>query len=317
MERVLRLTVVTALSLRHRVEKCSFSADGKRMGVCLGDFSIRVYDCACDIESSAHAEKPSSPALNSTLQNPCVLKGHGSNVWSINFSHDSLLLCSSSSDKIVRVWHLEKQENIFTFTQHTDIVWCCSFVPCQPDLVTSGSSDKTVKIWNYITGEVLHNLNSYTDAVETLSLSRDGTKLCTRSRDGRVVLWSNMFTSEDEVPAHIVLYQTDEWIRCVHFSEFDSNLLITNGGSNAVLIWDINDATSGRDNIVPQNLTEVATNSASCNERKTVRFAETNIERTVPRLELQGHLNTVWDACFAVINEITLVISCSGDRSLR
>ena len=321
MEGVLGLTVVNALSLRHRVEKCVYSDDGKRMAACLGDFSVRVYgiaDGACDYESSAHADKPGSPAPNPTLQNPFVLKGHGSNVWSINFSHDSLLLCSSSSDKTVRVWHLEKQENIFTFIQHTDIVWCCSFVPCHPNLVASGSSDKTVKIWDYITGEVLHDLNSYSDAVETLSLSRDGTRLCTGSRDGRVVVWSNIFKNEDEAPAHLVLYQMDKWIRCVRFSEFDSNLLITSGGSNAVLVWDLNDATSVRDNVATQDLAEVVTNSASCSERKTVQFVETNIETgTQPKLELQGHLNTVWDACFAVSNEANIVISCSGDRSLR
>ena len=163
----------------------------------------------------------------------------------------------------------------------------------------------------------MYNLNSYSDAVETLSFSKDGTKLCTGSRDGRVVLWSDIFTSEDEAPAHIVLYQTDEWIRCVRFSEYDSNLLITNGGSNSVLIWDLNNVTSVRDDVATQSLAEVVTNSATYNERKSVRFAETNIERTVPKLELQGHLNTVWDMCFAVINQITLVISCSGDRALR
>ena len=322
MEGVVSLAVVKALSFRHRVEKCVYSTDGKRMAACLGDFSLRIYeiaDCACDNESPAHADKPGSPALSS-LQNLCILKGHSSNVWSIKFSQDSLLLCSCSSDRTVRVWHLEKQKSFFTFTQHSDIVWCCSFVPYHPNLVASGSSDKTVKIWNYSTGETVHDLKLYTDAVETLSFSRDGTKLCTGSRDGMVVLWSNISPEVDVAPSHLVLYQTKEWIRFVCFSEYDSDLLTTSGSSNVVLVWDLSD-------IAPTDITESPAETSDSTPIRTVRFAESADENVhvhiqKPKLELQGHLNTVWDSCFAAIshsdNEVrNFIISCSGDRSLR
>lgn len=314
-EDVITLVVVKALSLKHRVERCVYSEDGKRIAACMGDFSLRVYeivDCAAD-KSSAHAAPPGSPAQNSsyTLQNLCTLKGHSSNVWDINFSQDTHLLCSASSDKTVRVWQLAKQENLFTFTQHSDIAWCCSFVPYHPHLVASGSSDKTVKIWNYSTGEIMHDLHLYGDAVETLSFSKDGTKLCTGSRDGKVVLWSDIFSE----PVYSVLYETDEWIRFVSFSESDNDLLITSGSSNKVLVWDVKDVTFTSS--VAESLDSVS---------KTAHFAETTeapTEGLKPKIELQGHLNTVWNSCFALINYShsenirSLVISCSGDRSLR
>lgn len=320
MEEDITLVVVKALSLKHRVERCVYSRDGKHIAACMGDFSLRVYevdDCACDYKSPAHAAPPGSPAQNSscTLQNLCILKGHSSNVWDINFSQDTHLLCSASSDKTVRVWHLANQKTLFTFAQHSNIVWCCSFVPYHPHLVASGSSDKTVKIWNYSTGEVIHDLHLYGDAVETLSFSRDGTKFCTGSRDGKVVLWSDICSEPDKF---LVLYETDEWIRFVSFSESDNDLLITTGSSNTVLVWDLKDVTFTGSVASPVK----PLHSLS----ETVHFAETTdtpMEGLKPRMELQGHLNTVWGSCFAVINHshsennLKLVISCSGDRSLR
>lgn len=320
-----RLTVVKALSLRHRVEKCVYSTDGKRLVACLGDFSVKIYDVvdrACDKESATHAdEQPSNPAPfsspTSTLRTLCILRGHSSNVWSIHFSQDTLLLCSSSSDKTVKIWNLETEESVFTFTQHTDIVWCCSFVPCHTSLVASGSSDKTVKIWDYITGSILYDLKQYySAAVEALSFSRDGTKLCTGSQDGRIILWRNMFPKGAEAPNKLVLYQANDWIRFVCFSEHDSNLLVSDGGSNTVLVWDLSDVT---DNLA-------ADQASDCGIKK-VRFAETpdstgmdsEVSSLKPKVELKGHLNTVWDACIVPDsnNRVNIVITCSGDRSLR
>ena len=319
-----RLTVVKALSLRHRVEKCVYSTDGTRLAACLGDFSVKIYDvvdCACDNEWSTHADKVSSspaPISSPTLRSLCSLKGHSSNVWSIHFSQDSHLLCSSSSDKTVKVWNLSTHESFFTFTQHSDIVWCCSFVPCHTNLVASGSSDKTAKIWDYTTGTVLYDLKqSYSEAVETLSFSRDGTQLCTGSRDGRIVLWKKMFPKVAEAPDKLVLYQANDWIRFVHFSECDSNLLVTDGGSNTVLVWDLT--------VVTDNL---KSHQPSGSGVKRVRFADTlgstgvdtmvEVPSLKPKVELKGHLNTVWDACIvAASDKVNLVITCSGDRSLR
>ena len=235
MESEVRLQVVKALSLKHRVEKCTYSTDGKRIAVCLGDFSIRIYELSADKPS-----RSSSPAL----QLFCSLKGHASSVWSVGFSPDSHLLCSGSSDKTVRVWNLGKRESVFTFTQHSDTVWCCGFLPCSSSLVASGSSDRTVKIWNHVSGDILHNLNTYSGAVESLSFSRDGTKLCTGSRDGRVVLWTNVSTKATADPVHLVLYEGEEWIRVVEFSKHDENLLLTSGSSNTVLVWDLSKLSS-------------------------------------------------------------------------
>ena len=313
MEEVITLVVVKALSLKHRVERCVYSRDGKHIAACMGDFSLRVYEVVDNYKSPAHAASPGSPAQNSsyTLQNLCTLKGHSSNVWDISFSQDTHLLSSASSDKTVRVWQLAKQETSFTFTQHSDIVWCCSFVPYHSHLVASGSSDKTVKIWNCNTGEVIHDLHLYGEAVETLSFSKDGTKFCTGSRDGKVVLWSDIFSE----PVYSVLYESDEWIRFVSFSDSDNDLLITSGSSNTVLVWDLKDVTfTGRVASPVEPLDSVT---------KTSETTDAPTEGLKPKIELQGHLNTVWNSCFALINYSrsenirSLVISCSGDRSLR
>ena len=292
------LTVARALSLKHRVEKCAWSADRKRLAVCLGDFSVRVYDCACDGGGSP------------TLQHACSLRGHTASVWSAGFSQDSLLLCSGSSDKTVRVWSLSRRENVSTFTLHSDTIWCCSFMPGSTELVASGSSDKTVMIWNHATGEVLHSLDTYSEAVESLSFSRDGTRLCTGSRDGRLVLWTGVSPKASLAPVQVELYQGEEWIRFVEFSQHLNDLLLTNGDSNSVLVWDLS------------NLATPHTSSTKPGS-KTVRFADSvvsseKLHSLQPVMELKGHLNTVWDACFATNSSgKKLVITCSGDRTLR
>ena len=319
MEEVVSLVVMEALSLRHRVERCVVSADGKRMSACLGDFSVRVYeivDCASD--AGAAGQGSPAPLPDSSLyalRLLCSLKGHSSSVWTCYFSQDATLLCSCSSDKTVRLWHLERQEVCFVFTQHSDVAWCCSFVPCRSGFVASGSSDKTVKIWNHDTGEVVHNLSVYDGAVEALSFSKDGTKLCTGSRDGKVVIWTNMFS--EVAPVHMILHQTEEWIRFVSFSQYCTNLLITGGNSNAVLVWDLNDVTFADSEACPSK------DSENFEGKKAVTFEDLPDKEVLkPKLELLGHLNTVWDSCFAQIRHTDddvsdLIISCSGDRSIR
>ena len=317
-EGTVRLKVLEALSLKHRVEKCTHSTDGKRIAVCLGDFSVRIYDEATSDSAHAEDEQESRPSLRLF----CTFKGHTLNVWSAGFSADSRLLCSGSSDMTVRVWHLEKQESVFTFTQHSDTVWCCSFMPCSSDLVASGSSDKTVKIWNHVTGELLHNLNTYNGVVESLSFSKDGTKLCTGSRDCRVILWTNVSPKTNVTPDNLVLYEGEEWIRFVAFSKHDQNLLLTSGSSNTVLMWDLSEVSLTEQQTPVTSKTPSQT--ASRKTLKTVRFSD-EVESGQrlkkvhsPILELKGHLNTVWDACFAAASsDLDLVITCSGDRSLR
>lgn len=311
MDEAVSLTVVRALTLRHRVERCAFSIDGKRMAVCLGDYSVRVYET-----SSAHAaDGPGSPA-HACSSDParslhflCSLKGHSSNVWSASFSGNGTLLCSCSSDKTVRVWHLGRQENCFTHSQHSDTVWCCSFAHSLPDHVVSGSSDKTVKIWNYETGEIVQNLTAYDGPVETLSFSKDCSRLCTGSRDGRIVVWSNIFTGV--APKYVVLFVAENWIRFVSFSSFCSNLLATSGNHNTILVWDLDEVFTSSE------VVDTASSALTSNDTNTP------VETFKPKLVLHGHLNTVWDSCFAQIRspgteEVnTFLVSCSGDRSIR
>ena len=256
----------------------------------------------------------------------CALRGHASNVWSVGFSaNDSHpLLCSGSSDKTVCIWRLmpqrQQERAAFTFARHSGTVWCCGFVPGSPDLVASGSSDKTLQIWSHATGEVLHCLATYNEAVESLSFSRDGTKLCTGSRDCRVVLWTNLITAASEAPVEFVLYQGEEWIRLVEFSKRDDDLLLTSGNLNSVLVWDLSKVPSPK---APQQ-TQSTTHRT---DSKAVRFADNEdkgavsnvvFETVQPIMELTGHFNTVWDACFVTsTSDHRLIASCSGDRSLR
>ena len=334
---VVDLSVAGALNLRHRVERCTFSVDANRIAVCLGDFSVRVYATrSAHVANDGGTSPAPTPSCIDTshtthaLSLLCSLKGHTSSVWGVDFSRDGTLLCSCSSDKTVRVWNLERQEMCLKHMEHSDTVWCCSFVHSPPDYVVSGSSDKTVKIWNIHTRDIVQCLNIYDGAVETLSFSRDWTQLCTGSRDGKIVIWTNIFSKA--TLTYRVLYVAEEWIRFVSFSSFHPGLLATSGNCRSILVWDLE---SDDFKYSDSDASKVATNS-SCTDKimrtsdyinisggPSYRERDMPVKTVEPKLVLQGHLNTVWNSCFAHIgkpgtNEIKmLLVSCSGDRSIR
>ncbi|KAL0336830.1 UNVERIFIED_CONTAM: WD repeat-containing protein 44 [Sesamum calycinum] len=76
----------------------------------------------------------------------CTFKGHQEDVLDLSWSKSQLLL-SSSMDKTVRMWDLEKKSCLKMFA-HNDYVTCIQFNPVDDNYFLSGSLDGKVRIWS-------------------------------------------------------------------------------------------------------------------------------------------------------------------------
>ena len=159
-----------------------------------------------------------------------TLKGHRSNVSSVDFSPDSKILATGSRDHTVRLWDMHTGQTIRILEGHTDLVYGPVYSPDGSVLATR-SRDDTLRLWNASTGkniktilrgsegmnfmfspdsttfavgnsngtvglfdaqtgEKIKTLRGNTDYIYTVLYSPNGNKILTKSRDGTVVLWN-------------------------------------------------------------------------------------------------------------------------------
>ena len=104
----------------------------------------------------------------STRTNTATLE-HSRSVLSVAFSPDGTLLASGALDGPVKLWDVEKKENITTLEGHTSFVNSVAFSPDGTTLV-SGSNDGTVLLWDMSALD----LGGSSQARFSLSLDGDG-----------------------------------------------------------------------------------------------------------------------------------------------
>ncbi len=90
-------------------------------------------------------------------------------------SPDGKRAVSGGDDKVVRLWDLEKGEQIRTFDGHTNVIRRLAFSP-DGNRVLSGSWDRTMRLWNVATGAEIRRFSSGRFYVEGVAFSPDGHK---------------------------------------------------------------------------------------------------------------------------------------------
>jgi len=96
---------------------------------------------------------------------------HGTYVLKALLSPDVKLLATTSADKTVKIWNVEKgfaAEK--TLQGHTAWVWDCSFSADSAYIVTA-SSDKTAKLWDVKTAEIIVDYKGHQKAITSVALN--------------------------------------------------------------------------------------------------------------------------------------------------
>ncbi|TCZ74068.1 caspase family protein [Flaviaesturariibacter aridisoli] len=116
------------------------------------------------------------------------LKGHTSNVTSVEFSSDGKKILTSSFDHTSKIWDAQTGVLLKNLVGHTDHVNSARFSPNGKLIVTS-SSDNTAKIWDSETGLPLTVLNGTTFEVWDPFFIHGGKSIVTASRDYLISVW--------------------------------------------------------------------------------------------------------------------------------
>ncbi len=164
----------------------AYSPDGTRIACAFTDGTIRIWDADDGHEirrlASESIEALSRIAANSLAYSPdgrwlaaCsnsidrspgevrvfntadgrrifTLRGHTSNVVSVEFSPDGRRLATASFDRTVKLWETETGQEIFTLRGHTSGVLSVAFSGDGRRLIT-GSIDSTARIWETASSE--------------------------------------------------------------------------------------------------------------------------------------------------------------------
>lgn len=117
-----------------------------------------------------------------------TLSGHSGAVWAVAVTPDGRRAVSASLDNTLKVWDLERSEELTTLRGHSDAITAVAVTPdgCR---AVSASIDKTLKVWNLESGAELMTLRGHTSSVFGVAVTPDGQRVVSGSNDKTLKVW--------------------------------------------------------------------------------------------------------------------------------
>ncbi|MBG1242234.1 serine/threonine-protein kinase [Nostoc sp. NZL] len=272
-------------------------------------------------EFSQPISQPISQPQKSVSENsfvPKPLKGHSSDVNSVAFSPDGIILSSASDDKTIKLWNLASGEEIHTLEGHSTWIWAVAFSPDSKTLA-SGSADKTIKLWNVETGKLIRTLEGHSDGITSVAFSPDGKTLASgsASKDMKIKLW-NLETGKliRTLEGHI------NGVPSVAFSP-NGKTLASGSWDKTIKLWnletgkEIRSLEGNSESILSVAFAPDGVTLASGSKDKTIKLW--NLEKGNLIRTLKGHKEKVNSVAFLPSlspNGVTLV-SGSNDKTIK
>jgi WD40 repeat protein len=165
-------------------------------------------------------------------------KGHTDSVTALAYHPERKLLASASFDKTIRLWDLDRGQEIAVLKGHRAHVSSIAF-NADGSLLASGSADRTVRIWQPDSdpAQPPRILEGHLGEVTSVAFSPDGKRLASGSHDKTIKIWSLADYSEERV-----LGGHKGEVACLAFSP-RGDILASGGGQGSqrgeVRTWDV------------------------------------------------------------------------------
>jgi eukaryotic-like serine/threonine-protein kinase len=171
-----------------------------------------------------------------------VLKGHSDLVTTLAYHPERNLLASAGYDKTIRLWDLDKSEQVLVLKGHSAHVSSIAFGPAG-NLIASGGADRTVRIWNYEAyatdpKQAVQVLEGHTGEVAAVAFAPDGQHLASGSHDKTIRIWQVATGEADKV-----LHGHKGEVNCLAYNP-RGDILASGGGQREsqrgeVRTWDV------------------------------------------------------------------------------
>jgi WD40 repeat protein/serine/threonine protein kinase len=116
------------------------------------------------------------------------LRGAGSSVDAVAFSHDGTLVATASRDGTEQVWEAESGGLRTQLNSHHDMIYAVEFSPTG-ELVLSAGADGAVVVSNVVTGMPVARLEGPKDRVLAAHFDRESRRVVGASWDGSARVW--------------------------------------------------------------------------------------------------------------------------------
>jgi len=103
-------------------------------------------------------------------------------------THDEQVLISNWYDASLRVWDVQRAQEIRVLEGHQEIVTALAVTPDGTHLV-SGSADKTIRLWNLRTGESLRVLAGHEGQITAIAITPNARYILSGSVDKTLRVW--------------------------------------------------------------------------------------------------------------------------------
>ncbi len=158
--------------------------------------------------------------------------GHTDPINAVAFSPDGRYVLTGSTDKTLRLWNAQTNQEVRQFIGHTDAVEDVAFSP-DGHIIASSSDDKTIRLWDVISGQQFHLLSGHKGIVYGVAFSPNGKYIVSGSQDGTARLWD--VQSGHELRQFVG--HTDQ-VTGVAFSP-DGKQVLTGSYDKSARLWDV------------------------------------------------------------------------------
>ena len=196
---------------------CVIKIDENLIAVGGTDKSVYIFDFSKDSVNEEELEK---------LQ-IARMEEHKDIITSFEITDDKRLI-SSSTDKTIGIWDLNKYKIIKMLQGHTEGVQCLKIL--KDGILASGSFDNSIKLWDLKNYTCIKTLTGHTGHIFSLNQLPDG-KLISGASDWSLIAW--------DIEKGIPVFTLEGHEECINSIDvFPDGKIITSSTDQTVKIWD-------------------------------------------------------------------------------